>query len=549
MSMNKTPPSLTKKIVAQKEALPDYLGSLLGVDFGQTMEEEAQSVVMDDALLNGLTQALANSRMPQESAIAEEISIQQQVQPKIAASPGVTQNDQPPPANDVQTPEQIPAADLHSVRRSALKTPVKENPPSDSSAAASKNTAEQQLKLPPQQSPAHTAPQKPVEPQLTAATNASGASAEQSSPAASSDKQTTEEHAVKITLAAGKDKHGNDLSQELIPRSERLRRLREARHQNNPQLRERTPPLNPAAAPDSTLPKTCQPDPEPVQDERGETNESQFMIEFPTAARQLNLPDVPNVFLDEPPSVDLSLFLPNVPSDEEIASVEKKKKEIENEKLRQALVRKAKENELLQQELEQTRQALQDFTRQQPVDYSPEWANPSFQVMMFSVANLKLAIALKDLSNIIVWDEKYITEMPGHAQWYLGLVQHRGKNVPVIDTVQQVIPPNRLAGVMKNRRELKHIIMINDEQWGLACDQINGIVTLAADAVKWRSERTARRWLLGTVKDQMCALLDAEEFALMLKTGEGSLIPKTAAGKPQKTSPAPTQVDTKGLKS
>ncbi|WP_198266126.1 hypothetical protein [sulfur-oxidizing endosymbiont of Gigantopelta aegis] len=50
------------------------------------------------------------------------------------------------------------------------------------------------------------------------------------------------------------------------------------------------------------------------------------------------------------------------------------------------------------------------------------------------------------------------------------------------------------------------------------------IITLKTDEVKWRSSRTKRRWLLGTVIDHMCALLDSEEFSAMLKTGDDSLL-------------------------
>ncbi len=58
----------------------------------------------------------------------------------------------------------------------------------------------------------------------------------------------------------------------------------------------------------------------------------------------------------------------------------------------------------------------------------------------------------------------------------------------------------------------------------MVCEEVIGIKTLSAEDVKWRSNRTSRRWLYGTVKEHMCALLDTDEFASMLRTGEDSLI-------------------------
>ena len=157
-------------------------------------------------------------------------------------------------------------------------------------------------------------------------------------------------------------------------------------------------------------------------------------------------------------------------------------------------------------------------------DNAPSWAVPDFQVLLFAVAGLKLAVPLIELNGIVEWGDEYISELPGHASWYLGLIQNQGKNIPVIDTLQQVVPKNRWPAEHLSKRNFKHIILIDGGRWGLACETVLEVITLKTDAVKWRSSRTKRRWLLGTVIDQMCALLDSSEFAAMLETGEDSLI-------------------------
>ena len=227
---------------------------------------------------------------------------------------------------------------------------------------------------------------------------------------------------------------------------------------------------------------------------------------------------------DEAPRLDLSLFLPKIPTPEELDIIEKKEQGQINFQLQKELEKSKQVNILLKGQLEESLKKLDDYGKTHTEVYAPDWAHPSFQVILFNVGNLKLALPLNDLNSIVVWDDKYINQMPGSAQWYLGLIQHQGKSVPVIDTLQQVVPPERIESFIKKRSEFKNIIIINDASWGLVCEEVIGIKTLSAEDVKWRSNRTSRRWLYGTVKEHMCALLDTDEFASMLRTGEDSLI-------------------------
>jgi purine-binding chemotaxis protein CheW len=45
---------------------------------------------------------------------------------------------------------------------------------------------------------------------------------------------------------------------------------------------------------------------------------------------------------------------------------------------------------------------------------------------------------------------------------------------------------------------------------------VNQPITLVPEDVKWRSDRSKRPWLAGTVKDHMCALLDIPRIGQLL---------------------------------
>ncbi len=150
----------------------------------------------------------------------------------------------------------------------------------------------------------------------------------------------------------------------------------------------------------------------------------------------------------------------------------------------------------------------------------PVWGQSRFQVMLFRVAGLTLAVPLVELSGVQEWSEDRLTPMPGHTEWYLGLVSYRNRRVPVIDTALFVLPENRKAYALESQRQrLKRIVYIDESRWGLACDEVNEVITLNPDQIRWRSNRTSRRWLSGTVIEKMCALIDPPTFAQMLSQG------------------------------
>jgi len=153
-------------------------------------------------------------------------------------------------------------------------------------------------------------------------------------------------------------------------------------------------------------------------------------------------------------------------------------------------------------------------------DY-PAWAQAEFEALMFKVGGfLSLATPLVELNTILNWHEHAITPMPGHAEWFLGLLPVRERQVKVIDIAKFVIPKNHKArAALDGERDFKHIIIVGGGEYGLACDDLGEVFKVDREKVRWRSDRTQRPWLAGTVVEQMCALIDVDIFSEMLKKG------------------------------
>ena len=62
--------------------------------------------------------------------------------------------------------------------------------------------------------------------------------------------------------------------------------------------------------------------------------------------------------------------------------------------------------------------------------------------------------------------------------------------------------PERYTAQMRD--DLKYVISINGYDWGLAVHQVRNSIRLEPSDIKWRTQRTKRAWLAGTVIEHMC---------------------------------------------
>lgn len=146
----------------------------------------------------------------------------------------------------------------------------------------------------------------------------------------------------------------------------------------------------------------------------------------------------------------------------------------------------------------------------------PVWAQEGFECLIFRVAGLQLAVPLVLLGQVHRMDCD-LTPLVGRPDWFLGLLTVGRNNIRVVDTARWVMPERYREGVREN---YQFVIQLGDSSWGLACDQVAQSFRVQPDEVKWRSERSRRQWLAGTIKKEMCALLDVSRLAQLLAEAE-----------------------------
>lgn len=146
----------------------------------------------------------------------------------------------------------------------------------------------------------------------------------------------------------------------------------------------------------------------------------------------------------------------------------------------------------------------------------PEWANGPFECLLFDVAGLTLAVPLVSLGSIYPMEGQELTPLFGQPDWFLGILPCQAGNLKVLDTARWVMPDRYRDDF---REGLQYVISVQGYEWGLAVHQVSRSIRLDPDEVKWRSQRTQRPWLAGTVIEHMCALLDIASLAELIASG------------------------------
>ncbi len=140
----------------------------------------------------------------------------------------------------------------------------------------------------------------------------------------------------------------------------------------------------------------------------------------------------------------------------------------------------------------------------------PRWAAAPFQCLLVKVSGLKVAIPLVLLNSIAEWDKK-TAHLPGQPAWHQGLIEHRGAKVTIVDTALLVMPEKAGEKSVQERLQgASHLLIVGGGRWGLLCDRLLNPILLDPAKVHWRDAKGNRPWMVGTLPEQLCILLDVD---------------------------------------
>ncbi|WP_158967822.1 chemotaxis protein CheW [Paraglaciecola sp. L3A3] len=142
-----------------------------------------------------------------------------------------------------------------------------------------------------------------------------------------------------------------------------------------------------------------------------------------------------------------------------------------------------------------------------------------FQVLLFEVAGMTLAVPLTELGGI--HQITNINPLFGKPNWFKGVLLHREEKYNVVDTAKWIMSEKSAEKVAESTK-YQYLIVLGESGWGLGCENLITTETLLPDDVKWRNVMGSRPWLSGMIKKKMCALLNVQQMISMLNQGLSS---------------------------
>lgn len=137
----------------------------------------------------------------------------------------------------------------------------------------------------------------------------------------------------------------------------------------------------------------------------------------------------------------------------------------------------------------------------------PDYAQEEFSALFFKVGNLVLAAPLTDLARTMRFDGK-VTKIPQQPIWFMGLLPEKETQIGILNMAYLVQGKSRAAQRSYEHAPLQNVIVTLDGKWGLACDEVLNITKVQPDRVRWRTDRQKKPWLVGTVIDELVAIVD-----------------------------------------
>lgn len=150
----------------------------------------------------------------------------------------------------------------------------------------------------------------------------------------------------------------------------------------------------------------------------------------------------------------------------------------------------------------------------------PLWAQSEFDALLFDVGGLTLAVPLVSLGQIVPLDKDALTPIFGQSDWFMGMLPSNLGKLRVVNTALFVMPEKYDSNFVDNA---EYAISLDGVPWALAVNKVNQPIRLNPTDIKWRSERSKRPWLAGTVKTAMCALLDIPKMGQLLNQSDKQL--------------------------
>ncbi len=159
-------------------------------------------------------------------------------------------------------------------------------------------------------------------------------------------------------------------------------------------------------------------------------------------------------------------------------------------------------------------QNTQQIDSQSEIADIPDWADQTFECLLVKLAGMNVIVPAMSVSYIEKIDKK-ITHIPSETDAFKGVVTLRDKSIAVID-LYSLITESGLSNIQQNmtvdENYIDHVIVMDNGNYALACDDVSHMLTLDAEDVRWNTSTFNNPMFSGVVTEQLCPIVNIEKL-------------------------------------
>lgn len=139
-----------------------------------------------------------------------------------------------------------------------------------------------------------------------------------------------------------------------------------------------------------------------------------------------------------------------------------------------------------------------ESTPQKPIE-RPE----SLRLLLCEIDNVKLALPVSLLNNIVQWPQQGLQQQVDQPDWKLGLWHQTTQPSQVVD-IRSLLPIKARSAPL----QANYILLVDEQRWGIACHHIQHVITCQSNAINWSEGFTQQPWFAGVVNEGMYQIID-----------------------------------------
>ena len=144
----------------------------------------------------------------------------------------------------------------------------------------------------------------------------------------------------------------------------------------------------------------------------------------------------------------------------------------------------------------------------------PAWAQQPFECLLVKLAGMNVMLPAMTVSYIEKINKK-ITRLPLDAEAFYGVATIRDKSVAVIDLLS-LVAESASSDSQENMKVgdhyIDHVIVMENGNFALACDDVSQMMTLDTEAVRWNMSMFNNPMFSGIVTDHLCPILNIDNL-------------------------------------